>query len=98
MNCKVCGQPENLTPVIYQVLVFCPALPHGVFHLTCGEDYRVCDNDGCDSILRFVKKALGSHSVTRNVLDLWTHAQIDWAVPSKKPWQIEHRRQPMGVC
>ena len=97
-DCQVCGKSENLTPPIYQVLVFSPGLPGGIFHITCAEEYRVCDHEGCGSVLRFLNRALEAHPVTRQVLDLWTNAQIDWTVPEMRPWRISHKRQPVGLC
>jgi hypothetical protein len=98
MKCSGCRQEEDQTPVVYGLMIWSPILPRGVCHLTCheGENYRLCNNDGCNSVLIFIEKALDSSPLTRHLKDLWTHAQINWESSDLKPWQVEHRRPEMA--
>lgn len=95
-HCRLCGLPEKLSPRVKLVLVYAASLENGCYHLVPSEDYRVCLHDGCESVVRFIYRAIDAHPQTRGTE--WTHAQIDFCSPYLKPWQIERHSEGVGLA
>jgi|GEM_PF-4132915 len=94
-KCRICGRPESLTPVVAVVLVWAPALAQP-YPVIPGAAHRVCDNDGCASVLRFIERAIGAHAAISAFATSWTSVQIDWCDADLKPWRIKYRRPEMA--
>lgn len=64
------------------------------YPLLPAEDYSVCQNTDCESVLRLVARAIDSHPVTRSHAAEWTQVTVVFADPEQSPWRVRERRAP----
>lgn len=91
MTCPVCDGPSNPSSIVAVVLIWAQGAQRP-FRLLPAEDYYVCANEGCESVLLFIRRAMDAHPQARMFAEAWTTVEIAWNTEGVKPWHLTHRR------
>lgn len=89
LRCKACDEKRNHTPPVNVILILNPSKGKP-YRLLPSEDYTMCANEECESIARFVRRAIDSHAMARQAFgaNWW---RIRFVFDDGEGWLVKNR-------
>lgn len=84
--CKMCRKPRKRTPAVNVILLKTPWLVKP-YRLLPAEDYTLCANGGCASVVQFIEAAINSHPEARTSIGANWH-QVRLVFDDLDGWKI----------
>lgn len=93
--CGLCKKPINQTPPMAAIFLWLPGVKKPFLLSALGnrsddeDEWVFCRNEGCPSVLIFIRRAIDGNPITRMAAKGWNIAKITFYDPSWPDWRIE---------